>query len=152
MAVRLLRPLSCCYCKRNFQSFDRFQVHKARHMTKFVRHKFVPTQERFGSLHIKRHNHDSFLQRRLSRNNLILPIIPPANKKSYQCEYCYKVFFQNDSLKRHIRAHTKDKLFQCEYCQQRFRRNYLKMHIRTHTKEQNSHSKQYPEETYQNSY
>ncbi len=140
MKGRLLRPLSCRLCKRNFNSFDRLQVHKYRHTAKFGRwqRKFVSTQC-FGSLCMKRRYYDyNFLQRSFSRNFFTLPIIILIfiEGKCYQCEYCYTRFSESGSLKRHITQHTEEKPYRCEYCQERFVENSdLKKHITSHTKE-----------------
>ncbi len=153
MAVRLLRPLTCRLCERNFVSFDRLQVHKHRHTAiKYGRwqSKFVSTlsQGLSGNIpqkgffqnmrtHIKRPYQCEYCQNRFFQSgDLKMHIQIHRKEKPYQCTYCQKRFSQNEHLKMHIQTHTEEKPFQCTYCQKRFTKKCaLKIHIRIHTKE-----------------
>ena len=48
----------------------------------------------------------------------------------YSCHYCSKFMKDKNDMRRHIRTHTREKLFQCSFCGKSFiQKNNLKVHM-----------------------
>ncbi|XP_042883546.1 uncharacterized protein LOC122260372 [Penaeus japonicus] len=57
-----------------------------------------------------------------------------TREKIYNCEVCIKVFSSENSLLKHMTIHAKDKPYICEICGSAFSRKYtLVQHMRVHT-------------------
>ncbi|GBN08562.1 Protein glass [Araneus ventricosus] len=66
------------------------------------------------------------------------PASPEMRSQHFVCPTCSKSFAWKNSLAKHVKIHTGEKLFTCEICQKYFGRNdNLKQHMKTHSKENN---------------
>ncbi|GBL96872.1 hypothetical protein AVEN_118983-1, partial [Araneus ventricosus] len=62
----------------------------------------------------------------------------PESSQHFVSPTCSKSFAWKNSLAKHMKIHTGEKLFTCEICQKSFgRNNNLKKHMKTHSKENN---------------
>ena len=53
-----------------------------------------------------------------------------------ECGYCKKMFCTNDSLKQHLRVHTKERPYKCKICNKGFTQaSAVKVHLRIHSED-----------------
>ena len=122
--MALLKPLTCFFCERFFDSPESRRRHVVRHNIKY----------RYARIH--RRHRMALLERTKKKTHSDLTKVRNQSERRHQCEYCQKCFTRKSTLTNHSRIHSKDKLYQCEYCQKCFTQKCtLTKHIRIHTKE-----------------
>lgn len=56
----------------------------------------------------------------------------PERTKKHVCHICFKSYFANNKLQRHIRSHSGEKPFVCQVCEKGFvEKSFVKQHLRT---------------------
>ncbi|XP_075233731.1 uncharacterized protein LOC142331596 isoform X2 [Lycorma delicatula] len=106
----------CSVCSKQFQRRTRLNSHMAIH-----------TEIRPHSCDLC---HESFVMR------WDLTLHQRIHSRTFECEYCKKIFTVRSKLDRHLRTHTGERPHVCGYCCKSFgdKRN-LDNHLRTHTGE-----------------
>ena len=114
------RPFACTQCDKRFTLKSCLKTHL----------KTIHTDRRFKCPYPECNK--SYKSEHYLKTHLLIH----AQQKNFECDACYKKFYDMQSLKFHMRTHTGERRYKCEVCGNLFvQQSHLKTHMRIHTQE-----------------